>query len=58
MKTYLKNIRVWSSQAMGLGLLGTVAAFSAATLGVTHLVTDAAGFVTGQEFVVDGGWHG
>ena len=23
-----------------------------------YLVTDAAGFVTGQEFVVDGGWHG
>ena len=25
---------------------------------VLYLVTDAAGFVTGQEFVVDGGWHG
>lgn len=23
-----------------------------------YLATDAAGFVTGQEFVVDGGWHG
>jgi 3alpha(or 20beta)-hydroxysteroid dehydrogenase len=25
---------------------------------VLHLVTDAAGFITGQEFVVDGGIHG
>ncbi|MCP4227520.1 MAG: SDR family oxidoreductase, partial [Actinomycetia bacterium] len=25
---------------------------------VLYLVTDAAGFVTGQEFVVDGGYHG
>jgi len=25
---------------------------------VLYLVTEAAGFITGQEFVVDGGWHG
>ncbi len=43
------------ARAAPVGRIGTPNDIAGMAL---YLVSDAAGFVTGQEFVVDGGWHG
>ena len=47
--------RAKMAQSTPLGRLGVPDDIAGIAL---YLVSDAASFVTGQEFVVDGGWHG